>query len=68
MTSCVKYSVTYFFLRQFFFNISLKLVQIISKHKTNKNSETANKFTLHFSFQGYIAPWSGRFYSLWDTG
>lgn len=22
----------------------------------------------YFFFSGYIAPWSGRFYSLWDTG
>ncbi|KFW75958.1 Dolichyl-diphosphooligosaccharide--protein glycosyltransferase subunit STT3B, partial [Manacus vitellinus] len=25
-------------------------------------------FPPSFSFSGYIAPWSGRFYSLWDTG
>ncbi len=44
------------------FSVFLSLI-IISINKLNKNLQI-----YELSIIGVIAPWSGRFYSLWDTG
>lgn len=42
--------------------------QVLLVKWLSKYSQNETKWPVCVSPSGYIAPWSGRFYSLWDTG